>query len=306
LKKDTVFFRQAELLLRVLPSVNEEEVFALKGGTAINFFFRDLPRLSVDIDLTYLPVNDRETALMDMGKALFRISERVRKRISGAHAFSKKNREFDAVAGLLIRRGDATIKVEPNSVLRGSAFPTETKFLCQRAQDLFELSVEARTLSFEDLYGGKACAALDRQHPRDLFDIDILFKNEGFPEKVRKAFIVYLVSHSRPMIEILNPHWGDLRPVFEREFQGMVVEPVTAEELKFAGERLVSRLREEMTPGERQFILSVKEGKPQWDLLEVTGVENLPAIRWKLQNIRRMTPTKHREAVRKLREHLGI
>jgi hypothetical protein len=108
------------------------------------------------------------------------------------------------------------------------------------------------------------------------------------------------------MIEILNPHWGDLRPVFEREFQGVVVEPVTPEELKIAGEQLVSRLHEEMTQGERRFILSVKEGKPQWDLLEVPGVESLPAIRWKLQNIGRMAPTKHREAVRRLRDYLGI
>ena len=305
MKEDTVFFRQAELLLRVLPSVNEEEIFALKGGTAIKFFLRDLPRLSVDIDLTYLPVNDRETALIDIGKALLRISERVERTIPGVRAFSKKDREFDMAAGLLIRRGDATIKVEPNRVLRGSAFPTVTRSLCQKAQDLFELSIDARTLSFEDLYGGKICAALDRQHPRDLFDIDRLFKNEGLPEKVRKAFIVYLVSHSRPMIEVLNPHWGDLRPVFEREFQDMVVEPVTVEELRIAGERLVSRLREEMTQGERRFIVSVKEGKPQWDLLEVPGIENLPAIRWKLQNIRRMAPMKHREALRKLRDYLG-
>ena len=306
MKRDTVFFKQAELLLRVLPSVNEEEVFALKGGTAINFFFRDLPRLSVDIDLTYLPVNDRETALMEMDKALFRISERVGKTIPGVRAFSKKDREFKTAAGLLIRRENAAVKIEPNRVLRGSAFPAERRSLCQRAQDLFELSIEARTLSFEDLYGGKTCAALDRQHPRDLFDIEMLFKNEGFPEKVRKAFIVYLVSHSRPMIEILNPHWGDLRSVFDREFQGMVVEPVTVEELRIAGERLVSRLREEMTQGERRFIVSVKEGKPQWDLLEVPGIENLPALRWKVQNILRMAPAKHREAVRKLQDYLGI
>jgi len=306
LKKDTVFFRQAELLLRVLPFVNEEEIFALKGGTAINFFLRNLPRLSVDIDLTYLPVNDRESALIDIGKALLRISERIEKTIAGVRAFPKKTRELDIVGGLIIQRGDATIKIEPNPVLRGSAFPTETRTLCQKAQDLFDLSIEARTLSFEDLYGGKACAALDRQHPRDLFDIDTLFKNEGLPEKIRKAFIVYLVSHSRPIIEILNPHWGDLRPIFEREFQGLVVEPVTAEELRIVGEQLVSRLHQEMTQEERRFIVSVKEGKPQWDLLAVPGIENLPAVRWKLQNIRRMTPMKHREALRKLRAYLGV
>ena len=121
MKKDTVYFRQAELLLRVLPFVNEEKVFALKGGTAINFFLRDLPRLSVDIDLTYLPVNERTTALTEIDKALLRISERVEKTISGAHAFSKRDCEFNLVAGSLIRRGDATIKVEPNPVLRGSS-----------------------------------------------------------------------------------------------------------------------------------------------------------------------------------------
>jgi predicted nucleotidyltransferase component of viral defense system len=306
LKKDTVFFRQAELLLRVLPFVNEEEIFALKGGTAINFFIRDLPRLSVDIDLTYLPVNDRETALNNIDKALLRISERVEKTISGVRVFFKRDRELNLVAGLLVRRGDATIKVEPNPVLRGSVFPTETRTLCQRAQDFFELSIEARTLSFEDLYGGKACAALDRQHPRDLFDIDMLFNNEGFPEKVRKAFLVYLVSHTRPIVEILNPQWGDLRPVFEREFQEMVVEPVTPEELRTIGEQLVSRLRKDMTQEERQFIVSIKEGKPQWNLLGVPGIENLPALQWKLQNIGRMTPMKHWEALRKLRDYLDV
>jgi predicted nucleotidyltransferase component of viral defense system len=306
LNKDTVFFRQAELLLRVLPFVNEEEIFALKGGTAINFFIRDLPRLSVDIDLTYLPVNDRETALNNIDKALLRISERVEKTISGVRVFFKRDRELNLVAGLLVRRGDATIKVEPNPVLRGSVFPTETRTLCQRAQDFFELSIEARTLSFEDLYGGKACAALDRQHPRDLFDIDMLFNNEGFPEKVRKAFLVYLVSHTRPIVEILNPQWGDLRPVFEREFQGMVVEPVTPEELRTIGEQLVSRLRKDMTQEERQFIVSIKEGKPQWNLLGVPGIENLPALQWKLQNIGRMTPMKHWEALRKLRDYLDV
>ena len=108
------------------------------------------------------------------------------------------------------------------------------------------------------------------------------------------------------MIEILNPRWGDVRPVFEREFQDMVVEPVTAEELRIVGEQLVSRLHEEMTQDEKRFIVSVKEGKPLWDLLGVPGVENLPAVLWKLQNIRRMTSMKQREALRKLRDYLGV
>jgi hypothetical protein len=108
------------------------------------------------------------------------------------------------------------------------------------------------------------------------------------------------------MVEILNPQWGDLRPVFEREFQGMVVDPVTPDELRSIGEQLVSRLRKEMTQEEGQFIVSVKEENPQWNLLGVPGIENLPAVQWKLLNIGRMTPVKHREALRKLREHLGV
>ena len=134
----------------------------------------------------------------------------------------------------------------------------------------------------------------------------MLFKNEGLTEKIRKAFIVYVGSHSRPMVELLNPRWGDLRLVFAKEFQGMVIEPVTAEELRGVGEQLASRLREEMTKEERRFIVSVKEGEPQWDLLGVPGIENLPGVQWKLQNIRRMAPTKHREALQKLRDYLGV
>jgi hypothetical protein len=126
------------------------------------------------------------------------------------------------------------------------------------------------------------------------------------PGSVRKAFIVYLVSHSRPMVEILKPQWGDLRPVFEKEFQGMVAEPVTGEELRIVGEHLVSVLHEKMTREERRFVVSVKEGKPEWDLLGVPGIENLPGVRWKLQNIGRMAPTKHQEALRKLRDDLGV
>jgi predicted nucleotidyltransferase component of viral defense system len=59
----TRFKTQADLLLRVIPHIEKEKLFALKGGTAINLFVRDMPRLSVDIDLTYLPFDDRKTAV---------------------------------------------------------------------------------------------------------------------------------------------------------------------------------------------------------------------------------------------------
>jgi len=87
--KDTVFFKQAKLLLRILPLIYNEDVFALKGGTAINFFVRDLPRLSVDIDMTYLPVSDRDSALTEIRSSLRVISEGIKRRIPGTGIIPK-------------------------------------------------------------------------------------------------------------------------------------------------------------------------------------------------------------------------
>ena len=69
--------RQVALLVQALPFVAEESCFALKGGTAINLFVRNLPRLSVDIDLTYVPVADRSRSLFDIDSAMRRIAKRI-------------------------------------------------------------------------------------------------------------------------------------------------------------------------------------------------------------------------------------
>jgi predicted nucleotidyltransferase component of viral defense system len=303
--KDTVFFKQAELLLRILPLIHKEEVFALKGGTAINFFIRDLPRLSVDIDLTYLPVNERDVALNDIRNALIRISGEIQKRIPGTKVTLRKIRGTSALKGMVVERDGVTVKIEPNLVLRGSVYPPEVRPLSRKAQEVFELFVQNRLLSTEELYAGKICAALDRQHPRDLFDVHWLLRNEGLSLKIRKAFLVYVISHPRPMIEILNPSFQDMRDVFENEFKEMVTENVSYEELCATRETLVSTLMKEVTPEEKLFLLSVKEGVPKWDLLGLEGVENLPAVKWKLLNIGRMEETKHSDAIRKLRDYLN-
>ena len=304
--KDTIFFKQAELLLRILPLIYKEEVFALKGGTAINFFVRDLPRLSVDIDLTYLPVNERSFALDEIRRILLKISEGIKKRIPGTAVTPKKILGTDVIRGLIVDQAGVTVKIEPNLVLRGNVYPPEIKMLSKKAQDLFELSLQCRILSSYDLYAGKICAALDRQHPRDLFDVHLLLKNEGVTHETRKAFIVYLISHPRPMVEILNPQKIDISGIFEKEFKGMIAQSITLGELEITRDKLVTILREELTPNERQFIVSMKRGQPLWDLLEIEGIEALPAVKWKLLNILNMDPTKHKKAVHKLRDYLGV
>jgi predicted nucleotidyltransferase component of viral defense system len=304
--KDRVFFRQAELLLRILPLIHKEEVFALKGGTAINFFVRDLPRLSVDIDLTYLPVNERDFALNDIRNALVRISGEIQKRIPGTKVTLRKIHGANVLRGMVVEREGITVKIEPNLVMRGSVYPPEVRALSRNAQQVFELSVQSRLLSTEELYAGKICAALDRQHPRDFFDVHWLLRNEGISLRTRKAFLVYVISHPRPMIEILNPGFNDIRDVFEKEFKEMTTETLSYEELCATRETLVSTLMKEVTPEEKNFLVSVKEGLPRWGLLGLEGVENLPAVKWKLLNIGKMEPSKHSDAVRKLRDYLNV
>jgi hypothetical protein len=237
---------------------------------------------------------------------LLLISEGIQRRIPGTEIISKIIHGTEVVRGLIVDREGVTIKIEPNLVLRGSVYPPEIKPLSKKAQDLFELSLQSRILSPYDLYAGKICAALDRQHPRDLFDVHLLLKGEGLKPEIRKAFIVYLVSHPRPMVEVLSPQEKDIRDTFEKEFKGMITETIPVEALETTRNDLVEKLREELTPDERRFIVSVKEGRPRWDLLELEGVENLPAVKWKLLNISRMDPAKHQKAVHKLRDYLGV
>ena len=203
--KDSPYFKQAQLMLRVMPHVAAQACFAVKGGTAINLYVRAMPRLSV-----------------------------------------------------------------------------------------------------ADLYGGKICAALDRQHPRDLFDVKILMENEGVTDEIRTAFVVYLASNSRPMSELLAPNLKDFRQVFEREFARMTDTEVEYEELVAVRERLVETIRNTMFENEKQFLVSIKQGQPDWDLVPVTGIEHLPAIQWKLVNIRRMNKKKQIEALTKLEAVLGL
>ncbi|MGA9110519.1 MAG: nucleotidyl transferase AbiEii/AbiGii toxin family protein [Smithella sp.] len=303
--RESVYYKQAELLLRILPIINAEVDFALKGGTAINFFIRDMPRLSVDIDLTYLQMNEREAALEGISKSLLSISGKIRKMFPDSQISSKKIRPADSLSGLIVRRGDATIKIEPNLILRGFIFAPQVRSLSKKAQGMFETAVSMKILSEAELYGGKICAALDRQHPRDLFDIKILLDSERFNEQTKKAFIVHLISHPRPMVELLNPNFVDTRDIYEKDLKNMVLENVEYEELVETRNRLVQVIINSLTTEDKNFILSVKRGEPAWSLLGLAGVENLPAVKWKILNIKNIHPTKHKKAFEKLRAFLA-
>lgn len=304
--KESPFYSAAKLMLDAMPYVAEEECFALKGGTAINFFVRDMPRLSVDIDLTYLPIEDRETSLENIHSALNRIAGQLKKANSRFQTQLSTSASNKLSTKIHLMNDEAKIKIEPNFVIRGSLFSKEKRDLSPKVQELFEASVTMSIVSSADLYGGKLCAALDRQHPRDLFDVKILFENEGITEEIRRGFLIYLASHDRTMSEVLEPTRKDLTSVFKNQFAGMTTIPASLDDLIETREKLISTLNSSLTPQERHFLLAIKEGKPKWNLLNLPGIEKLPALQWKLLNVKKMKKEHHQEALNRLRTVLKV
>lgn len=303
---DAEYLKQVRLLLQLLPLINKQDCFALKGGTAINMFIRNMPRLSVDIDLTYLPVEPREIFLENITKQLELLHENILQEYPACNVrklYTKKNRQLFK---LLISYSGASVKIEPNLVLRGTVFPVENMSLCELAQNEFITYCRVKALSFADLYAGKICAALSRQHPRDLFDIKILLEEEGITDKVRQAFVVYLSSNPRPMGELLAPNLQDLEGVFNKEFMGMVAEECDYQHLLHCRGKLVAKIKQELTDEERKFLLSIKLGEPDWQLLPNLKIHNLPALNWKVMNVRKMEANKHQQAVDKLKRILEL
>jgi len=197
------------------------------------------------------------------------------------------------------------VKIEPNLVLRGALFECQERDLAEQAEKIFEMSLTARVLSLPDLYGGKICAALDRQHPRDLFDVEKLFEHEGLTEKIRKAFVVYLVCHRRSMSDVLAPSEKVITDIFNNQFLGMTVEPVSLDALMATRTKLIRVIRADLTTHEKEFIISIKQGRPKWELMNIPGIDQLPAIQWKLQNIQKMPADVHSQALKKLEKVLA-
>ena len=121
---------------------------------------------------------------------------------------------------------------------------------------------EMQVASVPDVYAGKICAAHDRQHPRDLYDVKFLFDNEGLTEDLRKTFLIFLISHQGPMAELLNPHLKDISDTYAAEFIQMTEVEVPLKELEAVRVRLVNEINDQMTDDEKRFLLSFKSRTP--------------------------------------------
>ena len=303
---ESIFHRRSQLLVDILPYVSEETAFVLKGGTAINYFVQDMPRYSVDIDLIYLPILPREETLAAINESILRMARHIQSQLPGVKIALDNSKQV-VLPKLIVRRQDCEVVIEVNPIFRGSVYPIEMQTLSPKAQEAFESFLIMPVASAADLYGGKFCAALTRQHPRDLFDVKYLFEHQGITNEIRQAFVVYLASDKRPIHELLAPN---IKPdaaqqqLFDTEFKGMTTVDVNFQELSGMVKQLSVQLIKQLSSNEKQFLLSLAVGEPEWDKLPVRHLKELPAIQWKLLNIQKMESQKRKLAYHLLEESL--
>ncbi|MFD3275452.1 nucleotidyl transferase AbiEii/AbiGii toxin family protein [Aquirufa echingensis] len=277
---ELIYIRQTELLLRVLPYINEMGVFALHGGTAINLFHDEMPRLSVDIDLTYLPIENRESDLMEIKANLEKIASELIRVVPGIQVTNPNHvmGEFKLFCNL---KG-VQIKMEVNTINRGVIGDVETRSLCARAQEKFDQFFEMKTVPKNQLFGGKIIAALDRQHPRDIFDTMRLLDKEPLDEEMIKGFLFCLLSSSKPMHEILAPVFKDQQSAMNTQFHGMTDVDFTYGVYEQQRKRLLEAILKSLNRQHLNFLRSVATNKPDWIYGDWS---NYPGISWKLKNL---------------------
>lgn len=282
--KNPSYKDQVKLLLTVLPVIGKEENLAMHGGTAINLFVREMPRISVDVDLTYLLIEDRKTTLDNIAAAL----ERIKARIEILDPEIKVDHKT-VESRLLISGRGAMVKVEVNQIMRGVISPVTLMILCQTAQKEFEAYCEMNVVPIGQLYGGKICAALDRQHPRDMFDVKHILQNDGFNKDIKTGLVYALVSSARPLHELLNPHFQYQLEAMENQFDGMTDEAFTYEEFETTRIQLIETIQKNLSEEDKAFLLSFNRLDPDWDIYDF---QQYPSVRWKMQNLQMLRESK--------------
>ncbi len=293
------------LLLESVPAIFAHPHFAMKGGTAINLFLQNMPRLSVDIDVVYSDhATPRTAALKAISNGLNQTQKQLAK--SGIDARVAATGKGDEIK-LFIQRGAIQVKVEVNHVFRGTVLPVATRKLNAEARRVFTTDLSAPILAPAELYGSKLVAAMDRQHPRDIFDVRGLYEHDGLTPEIVECFVCYLAGHNRPVHEVLFSNDTDLSAPFENEFVGMTQKPVSLAELQKVRAKLKKELPAKLTTNQRRFLIGLVSGEPDWQLMKCPHLQKLSAIQWKLQNLARLkksNPKKFAQQAEELRKRL--
>ncbi len=288
---------RVQLLLRIIPIVSSEECFAVHGGTAINLFIQNLPRYSVDIDLTYIPIEPRDKSLSNIKIALTNIKNKILLTIPGIIVKEVPNK-------LMCTLNGALVKVEVNDVKRGIIGETVTMPLCESAQETFGVFCKAKIVPLTQLYGGKISAALNRQHPRDLFDIKLMFDYIKDFSEIKYGFIFCLLGGDRPIFESLNPNLINQSEALENQFSGMTTISFSYAEYEQTRIALIQYINENLNEQDKQFLISFEEGNPTWDESVYAAFNNFPSVQWKQLNINKLktqNPFKYKQVTDKIK-----
>jgi hypothetical protein len=281
------YINTVRLLLDVAPVIIRSPHFAMKGGTALNLFVQDMPRLSVDIDVVFMDHRmSREEALEAIATEL-RTAQRALQAM-GYRVMLPKTNAGDEVK-MLVEGRDTQVKVEVNFVFRGALHPAVSATLSRAAQDLFTTTVTVPVLATCELYGSKLVAAMDRQHPRDLFDVHRMFEQFAtLTDDVVECFVAYLAGHNRPVHEVLFCGEQPIEHAYATNFEGLTREPVPLDKLVSARRRLYAQLPRALTSTHREFLFSLVKGNPDWSRMPFPHLADLPALRWKLMNLAKL------------------
>ena len=274
-----VYRRQVALLIRVMPLVFKIKDFAVHGGTAINLFHRNLPRYSVDIDITYIPIKDWDASIKVINSHLSALKASIEKAVPGIHVIHKTD-----VRKLLCTKDGTTIKIEVNGIKRGILGDTEKMQLCEKAKAEFGMSCFANIVSWS------------RGITSDDFGA------------VKNGFMLCLLGSDKPIIESLNPNPIDQQEALDNQFEGMTDEPFNYDDYQTARLNLLEVVNQGLTDDDKAFLISFEDGNPDWSKCCAGDLSYYPSVRWKLQNIAKLkssNPTKHEEGIKKLVDYFN-
>ncbi len=303
---DRTYAETVRLLLTAAPDVFANDIFAMKGGTAINLFVQDMPRLSVDIDVVYIRRDTtRDKALQEISAQLGVIADRLGR--LGLQTRLVRSKDIGDTK-LIVENDTSQVLIEVNAVFRGTLLPVERRQLSSRTAERFSVELELPILTPDELYAGKLVAAMDRQHPRDLFDVWQLYQSGGITDAMIECFVSYLAGHNRPTHEVLFGNDKDLTTDYHGSFFGMTEEAVSLATLLETRERMRQELTARMTRQQRQFLVGLARAQPDWSLLQCKHAIELPALQWKLNNLeafRQRRPADFERQAQLLESRLG-
>jgi hypothetical protein len=283
---DHAYIETARLMLLVAPQVFRAPDFAMKGGTALNIFLHDMPRLSVDIDVAFTNhTAPRDEALQTIRKELQTLCERLEPMGLKSTLVGTKDSEDMKIR---VSRGTVNVKIEVNYNSRGTLLPARSARITESARRVFAADFSVPVLADAELYGGKLVAALDRQHPRDFFDVREMFLKGHFNPGVVDCFVSCLAGHHLTVHDVLFSKDKNFTAIYEEQFVGMTRRPISVAELEQARDDLRAAIGSHLQDHHKQFLLGLVRLEPEWNLMPFPHLRELPALKWKLLNLEKL------------------